>query len=214
MSKSLKSNDFLLFGRTDNQNNVYRLFQKDTITPWPGVEVWYSPLIWNEKLLTLTYFNKPVSPEQKGNPGSNYAAISGKDTIFKFSDRPSSSGRPHAFFVVKNKWVLEAEESVFINGINQNKQFGFDGSFGAGNFEDKIFYFFKKGDTAGMVWDGKILPARYNRIPHYACCSDFIYNPGVFLTELYFFGRRGGVWYRCEYIGDSSSLRKYLPKSK
>jgi hypothetical protein len=103
-------------------------------------------------------------------------------------------------------WVLEtayiAHDSIggrlSRDGQALNASLGYEEAFDFQLLHGRPFYFFKKDGKIGFSYDGKDVPAGYDEIPHYGCCSDSEVNPRSAQNLVAFFARRDGAWYYVE----------------
>jgi hypothetical protein len=75
---------------------------------------------------------------------------------------------------------------------------GLDQAFDFQLMRGKPFYFLSKLDHIGYSYNGREIPAGYDEIPHYQCCSASVLNPLHADNMVAFFARRGDTWYYIE----------------
>jgi|GEM_PF-670931 len=80
-----------------------------------------------------------------------------------------------------------------LNGI-----YGYEEMFGFQFIAGRPFYFFKQDGKIGFTYDGQVVMAGYDDIPHYLCCSPGELNPVVAKNMVAFFAQRDQVWYYVE----------------
>jgi hypothetical protein len=103
-------------------------------------------------------------------------------------------------------WVLETayitHDSIggrlSRDGRALNTSLGYEDAFDFQLLKGRPFYFFKKDGKIGFSYDGEDVPAGYDELPHYGCCSDAETNPRAAQNMVAFFARRGGAWYYIE----------------
>ncbi len=87
------------------------------------------------------------------------------------------------------------------NGVLLNDKHGYDEAFGFQLIAGRPFYFFKRGGSIGIFYEGQEVDLGYTGIPHYGCCSATMLNPQKSETMVAFFAQRDEVWYYVELGG-------------
>jgi hypothetical protein len=95
-------------------------------------------------------------------------------------------------------WLVEVSGEVLIGGHSLNQQLGYDEIFGWQPVDGKPFFFFRKGDRYGISWGGKPLEQTWDVIVHDQCCDPGMYNPAGNGTMVWFWARKGDMWYYVE----------------
>jgi hypothetical protein len=103
-------------------------------------------------------------------------------------------------------WVLEAAPispdgpvgMIIRDGVLLNELYGYEEMFGFQLIAGRPFFFFKQDGKIGFSFDGEIVEAGYEEIPHYKCCGIAPINPVVAQKMVSFFAERDGVWYYVE----------------
>jgi hypothetical protein len=95
-------------------------------------------------------------------------------------------------------WVLEVEGKVLIDGKSLNEERGYDEIFNWRLLNGQPFYFFKKGNSIGISYAGKVLEQKYDDVVHYKCCETSMYNPTNYETLVQIHALRDGTWYYVE----------------
>jgi heat shock protein HslJ/Tol biopolymer transport system component len=107
------------------------------------------------------------------------------------------------------RWAIEWGEAtpdnpfptsghVVVDGQDLNGACGYDESFNFTLLDGRPFYFFEQDGMVNLAYDGQVIPASYDTIPHYRCCSGAVVNPGVSPNMVWFFATRGDQWYYVE----------------
>lgn len=84
---------------------------------------------------------------------------------------------------------------ISVDGVLLNDREKYDEAFGFQTLRGKPFYFFRRGDEMGFVYDGSATPLDFDVIPHYGCCSEAVLNPQAWVNHFNFFGQRGAAWF-------------------
>jgi hypothetical protein len=79
-----------------------------------------------------------------------------------------------------------------------NGGYGYEEMFGFQLIAGRLFYFFKQDGKIGFSYDGQVVMAGYDDIPHYLCCSSGELNPVVAKNMVAFFAQGDQVWYYVE----------------
>jgi hypothetical protein len=122
------------------------------------------------------------------------------------------TGRGGAFdplvglWVYDQHWVLEAAPitpdgpvgMIIRDGVLLNELNGYEEMFGFQLMAGRPFFFFKQDGKIGFSFNGEIVEAGYEEIPHYKCCGIAPINPVVAQKMVSFFAERDGVWYYVE----------------
>ena len=111
-------------------------------------------------------------------------------------------------------WVLETAyitprregNAVYHAGVGRisqdgellNTYYAYDEMFGFQLMAGRPFYFFRQDGMIGFSYDGQVVQAGYDEIPHYGCCSAGAFNPLMAANMVAFFAQRNGVWYYVE----------------
>lgn len=89
-------------------------------------------------------------------------------------------------------------DHVVQDGQDLNTKYGYDQSFQFALLDDRPLYFHQKDGKINLSFDGRDIPANYDEVPHYYCCSPALLNPRVSMNMIWFFARRGQDWYYIE----------------
>jgi hypothetical protein len=103
-------------------------------------------------------------------------------------------------------WALEVLYSdantwagqVYIDGESINTPKGYDEAFGFQLLDGKPFYFYVRGGTVGISYDGEEADLGYAEVIHYRCCAESTLNPLQAVNMVAFFASRAGTWYYVE----------------
>ena len=95
---------------------------------------------------------------------------------------------------VDNNVATEPVGQITQDGELLNERLGFDAMFGFQMLAGRPLYFFKKDGKIGYAYDGQVVEAGYDEIPHYNCCSAGALNPRIAQNMIAFFARRGEQW--------------------
>ena len=96
-----------------------------------------------------------------------------------------------------DRWVLEVDGSLVIDGRLVNLELGYGEIFGWQLVQGKPFFFFEKDGRYGISYDGSELPLAYDQILHRQTYSDVLdvhTNPQM----AWFYAQRDGTWYYVE----------------
>ena len=84
------------------------------------------------------------------------------------------------------------------DGQDLNQTCGYEESFGFALLDGRPFHFFKRDGKIDIAYDGQQVPAGYDAIPHYQCCSAAALNPSTSTNMVWFYAKRGEQWYYVE----------------
>jgi hypothetical protein len=109
-------------------------------------------------------------------------------------------------WVYDGHWVLEtayitAERVVgklTRDGELLNASQGYSDAFGFQLMHGRPFYFFRTDARLGFYYDNNEVPAGYDEIPRYGCCSESEVNARQAENMVAFFARRDRTWYYVE----------------
>jgi hypothetical protein len=110
---------------------------------------------------------------------------------------PVAIGPPvKRFAAYDGAWVLETTfDDVLVNGVSVTRDGQADAAFGWHVAKGRPSYFFKKGDSYGLQFGGRVLPMAYDDIPHGGCCEHAAFNPFLSEKVTRFVARRASRWY-------------------
>lgn len=92
-------------------------------------------------------------------------------------------------------WILEVDNFVVQDGEILNQKLGFEEMFDWGLVKDQPVYFFRRGSSFGISYDGQVLPLQYEDVRHGLCCGPAVDNPAIDSNSIRFFGKRNDIWY-------------------
>jgi hypothetical protein len=109
-------------------------------------------------------------------------------------------------WVYDDYWVLETtlitsegpNGRISWNGELLNERYGYEEMFGFQLMAGRPFYFFKQAGKVGFSFDGQVVDASYEEVPHYVCCGLAQINPIAARNMVAFFAEREGTWYYVE----------------
>jgi len=160
------------------------LIQNDAINNWGEYAIATSdPILYRGELLWARTFSDHIEIKK-----------SNRDAIFAFTTTWLPNHHPR-FSGWNGHWILEANSSVIEDGEILNQKSGFQEVFNWSLIKDKPAYFFRKGSTIGLSYNGKILPMNYQNVAHDLCCGPAQNNPSMGDDTVHFFGERDGIWY-------------------
>jgi len=115
---------------------------------------------------------------------------------------PSPAVPLQGLWTYDDHWALELlmatqdewKGEVFVDGQLLNDQLGYDEAFGFQLLDGKPFYFYQKGGTIGVNFDGTSTDLGYTRVIHYECCSGSVLNPVKAHAMVAFFAEEAGGW--------------------
>ncbi|MEJ2207821.1 MAG: hypothetical protein P8129_02150 [Anaerolineae bacterium] len=128
--------------------------------------------------------------------------------LVPLQDRQTSHGLESPWSY-DGRWAIEWGETtaenafpeaghVVVDGQDLNSSCGYDEVFNFTLLGGRPFYFFEQGGKVNLAYDGQVVGADYDSIPHYRCCSGAVVNPGVSPNMVWFFATRGEQWYYVE----------------
>jgi len=97
-----------------------------------------------------------------------------------------------------NLMIKEAISQISRDGELLNDLYSYQEMFGFQIMAGAPFYFFKQDDKINFSFDGQVVMAGYDEIPHYGCCSSGALNPVSAENMAAFFTKRDNVWYYVE----------------
>jgi hypothetical protein len=127
--------------------------------------------------------------------GQQLQLKSGEKVLYAFATIFTTNTQLKVFQVWDEDWYMQIGDTLIRNGENLNASLGYEAIFNLRRFDDKIFYFFRKGPRVGISFDGKVLPLYYDEIQHLGCCGYGILNPRSSGNKIGFLALRDGMWY-------------------
>jgi hypothetical protein len=141
------------------------------------------------------------------------------EQIYQVSTGPGSPLTPlQGLWAYDDHWVLETAlvsrrqegNTVYTDATGRISQDGellndfydYKEMFGFQLMAGRPFYFFKQDGKIGFSYDGQVVEAGYDEIPHYSCCSAAGLNPVRAQNMVAFFAQRDSIWYYVE-IGNN-----------
>ena len=146
---------------------------------------WTSPVFLGERAVAV--FWEPTTGQLQ--------LKSGEEVLYAFSTVFTTSPQLEAFRIWDEDWYMQISDTLIRNGENLNTSRGYEAIFDLRRFENKIFYFFRKGPRVGISFDGKVLPLYYDEVQHMGCCSYGMLNPRSSGNKIGFLALRDGMWY-------------------
>ncbi len=192
---SAGTEDFIL---TVEASDATYLLHKDGLIPRDGTrDVQYGDY--------AAYLGADLITAKETYTGSG-EAMSGSAAVYRdgakiFSistGQPSPSPDLYGLWTYDGHWAIEVKGQVIVDGQPLNAAKGYQESFGFQLVHGAPFYFFQKNGRIGAVYAGQPIALDYDELPHYGCCAAGGLNPGHAENMLWFFARRGGVWYYVE----------------
>jgi hypothetical protein len=98
----------------------------------------------------------------------------------------------------EGQWLVEVGGEVIIGGKSLNQQLAYEEIFDWQRVNGKAFFFFRQGSKYGLSYDGRPLTQTYDEIVHYQCCEPGMFNPLGNGSMVWFYARRGELWYYVE----------------
>jgi hypothetical protein len=149
-----------------------------------------------------------------GSDGWGIVKLNGEE-IYRVNIGPGSPVTAlRGLWVYDDHWVLETVHATLheennivdtqaIGQISQdgellNTRYGYDEMFGFQLMAGRPFYFFRQNGKLGFSYDGQVVAAGYDEIPHYHCCSSGALNPVRAMNMVAFFAQRENAWYYVE----------------
>jgi hypothetical protein len=97
-----------------------------------------------------------------------------------------------------NMVYTDATGRISQDGKLLNDLYDYEEMFGFQLMAGRPFYFFKQDGKIGFSYDGQVVEAGYDEIPHYSCCSAAGLNPVRAQNMVAFFAQRDSIWYYVE----------------
>lgn len=171
-------------------NGPYTLVRPSGTEKWdPSQHLYQPPVFVGRDLVSVTGI-----PELR-----NVTVLRGVLPAYTaFVDWPPASNPVKGLWSWQGHWLLEVSGRLIQDGMDLNRELGYDEIFGYRLLDGKPCYFFSQGGRVGISYDGVTLPQQYEKVRHYECCSGAAYNPGGNDSMAWFFGLRDGDWYYVE----------------
>ena len=104
-----------------------------------------------------------------------------------------------AFWGYDNHWVVEyicnGQLGIVLDGQYLNTTYGYSSSFASYLVSEKLFFFFKRGNSLGYYYDGVEYPLNFDDVSYDFCCMAADVNPEFYNDKLTFVGIQDGVRY-------------------
>ena len=104
-----------------------------------------------------------------------------------------------AFWGYDNHWVVEyvcnGQQGIVLDGQYLNATYGYSSSFASYVVSEKLFFFFKRGDSLGFYYDGIEYPLSFDDVSYAFCCGIAELNPEFYSDKLTFVGIQDEVRY-------------------
>lgn len=124
-----------------------------------------------------------------------YTVTRGGKPVWTWTDTKQRANHPvRQLTAWGDRWVVEVDNMIIVDGQNLNEQHGYEESFGWRLVGDKPLYFFKQGGKVRISYNGQVLPAAYDEVLHHLCCEPARYNMGGSDTVVSFYARKGRAW--------------------
>jgi hypothetical protein len=94
--------------------------------------------------------------------------------------------------------IKEARSQTSLDGNLLNDLYNYREMFNFQVMAGKPFYFFTQDSKINFSFDGQVVLAGYDEVPHYGCCSSASLNPVSAENMVAFFAKRGSLWYYVE----------------
>jgi hypothetical protein len=94
----------------------------------------------------------------------------------------------------KSVWEVFTEPpAIFVDGINLNEKYQFDGTYFPYDIKNKLIYIANKNGKYSVVYDGKVIGHEFDQIYKSYCCGSTSVMHGH--GQYWFWGRREGTYY-------------------
>lgn len=131
---------------------------------------WMPPLFVGDTLLTV----------EKETDGSTTRAVVKQEgkAVYTYSSSMYDYERTlvRSFDAWDGHWVMNANNTLIIDGENINTKLGYGEIFDWQIFEGQPWFFFEKDGRYGISYAGEELPIIFEHIPHLGCCGGW-HNP-------------------------------------
>jgi WD40 repeat protein len=179
-----------------------QLVHKDGVEPYTeqdgGITGVSRPQYLGSDLVHATY-----STQLSGEPGVGTVQLwRGGQEFYRLQVQETGVMLPvMGFWTYGEHWALETAGSVGIDGMSANKQYGYDESFAFQLLDGRPLFFFRRGESLGIHFDGQEVALPWEEIPHYNCCSAGLLNPMRVGNVLLILARQGEQWFYAEIEG-------------
>ena len=178
--------DFALTVETEQGEGF--LIRRGKVEPWDSVQHAYTNAVY------------------VGNDLVSLETADHREFVVKKGDRPVYSVRGEmrvdnpvkGLWSWRDRWVLEVDGQVIIDGQSLNQQLGYDEVFGWRLVQSQPFYFFRKGNRIGVSYAGQVMRPQYDEVIHYECCEPAAFNVQGNEHMVWFHALREGKWYYVE----------------
>ncbi|MEN4042845.1 MAG: hypothetical protein ROW52_00495 [Anaerolineaceae bacterium] len=166
------------------------LLQKDGPAAWDLAASFYTwPVYVGDDLVMV---------QQSDRNWSSLNVLRNGEVIFSRDLTPAANNPVRALWSFNGQWVLETDETVWIDGSDLRQLPGYAEVFHWQPLNDRPFYFFLKDGKTGLSYDGQVLPVQYDLVIHGQCCEPAIFNPAGNERMVWFYALRENIWYYVE----------------
>jgi len=131
----------------------------------------------------------------------------GEEEIFAADAGLPSPALPlQALWTYDGHWALEVlyadadtwAGQLYVDGELASATRGYEEAFAFQLLDGKPFYFFLRGGSVGISYNGEEADLGYDEVIHYRCCAESMLNPVQAVNMVAFFAVRDSLWYYVE----------------
>lgn len=152
--------------------------------------------VWaGERRISYAYSTTQLFPV--GAPARVQIFVDGQPASALSIPTFSPAGQPiNGFWGWEGHWVMEIASTLFVDGLPQNRVWGYDEIFDWHLVNGKPLFAARRADRFALVYDGQELPVTYDDIAHGdLCCQTGMFDFQPLGNGALFYARRGGVWF-------------------
>ncbi|MBP2016822.1 hypothetical protein J2Z79_000195 [Symbiobacterium terraclitae] len=95
-------------------------------------------------------------------------------------------------------WAVEVDGDVVVDGQSVREANGYGEVFTLNLIKGRPFYLYEEDGTIRIWYDGQTAEQTYDEVVHYRCCEPAAFNPRANDSMVWFWARRGDMWYYVE----------------
>ncbi|HWI51464.1 MAG TPA: hypothetical protein VNT01_04905 [Symbiobacteriaceae bacterium] len=161
------------------------------IQPWEMGEHYFQPPVFAG--------NELIEVKIDGQSSERFVVLQNGKEVYRGVAGPIIADLPLRHLAAWNStWVVEIKGDVILGGKSQKQALGYEELFDWRLVAGSPFYFFRKDGKVGINYGGKDQGARYDEVVHYMCCEPAMFNPAGNEQMVWFYARKGEMWYYVE----------------
>jgi hypothetical protein len=132
----------------------------------------------------------------------NYAVVTRDGAeIYRLETRPPAGSSPiRGLWAWQNRWVLEVEGHIVVDGQDLGQNLGAQETFDWQIMAGKPFYFFIKDGIVNAMYGDQLLSLGYDAVVHDTCCEAGAFDVGHNDHMVWFYAKKDDIWRYAELL--------------